>query len=120
MPFGWLRYVSIAEELLKRDPEEYHRSAASRAYHGLFGAIRDRLASYGVGFASGSEAHGEVIDFLVQDDRPEQVRLGFALERLRRLRNDADYDGEQVFPRSLATESINPAREMLSGGFRPL
>ena len=90
--FDWLLYLEVAEHLVARDGEGYWRSAVSRAYYAVFCATRDALEERrGVRFPQTGDAHGEVVRALRGDRATSVSDMGRGLDRLRRLRNRADY-----------------------------
>jgi len=61
MSFNWLFYLNVANYLLSQRSEEYWRSAVSRAYYAVFGAVRGILQSQGTQFKS-DNIHRQVIN----------------------------------------------------------
>lgn len=96
-------------------PEEYGRSAVSRACYGMFGVIRERLEGQtGRRFTQDRSVHSQVIEALIADTRPEFKEVGQNLDRLRRERNRADYDGRTPFSANEARLAVALARQIES------
>ena len=93
--FGKVR--DVADYLAKMDGEEYNRSAISRYYYSLFGSVRLYLILVldETNFAKGKNVHGRVCDRLTGSNDSTEKSLGKILDKLRGLRNLADYDWYQ-------------------------
>lgn len=104
--FDWLSYLEIADHLLHQSGEGFYRSAASRAYYGVFCHIRDAL------FSRGGVSHVRVINALKSNPRPEVALLGQDLEYLRHERNNADYQTYTGFDASRAEAALFQARSI--------
>jgi len=90
--FNWLLFLDVADYLLIQQVEQFSRSAASRAYYGLFCHVKDALEQRrGAPFPIRGSIHKQVIDALKNDSRQAMVQLGYDLDRLRRERIQADY-----------------------------
>lgn len=98
MSFNWLLYLEVADKLTvlpDRGLEEaYLRSAVSRYYYGVFCRSREILENKGYVFPK-RNVHQKVIDAL----KSEEASAGVNLDRLRRERNQADYDETVRFTR---------------------
>jgi uncharacterized protein (UPF0332 family) len=111
--FDWLKYLIVASDLSNVDPITLHpkidlqdvlceakcRCAISRAYYSIFCSarnyLRDERQDQRLKRKSepGFNVHQHVISELLADRTDEKVkRLGQNLERLRTLRNQADYE----------------------------
>lgn len=109
-PFDWLDYLPVAEHLLSRDGEASFRASASRSYYGVFGAIRVAFETRaGIRF-SRDGVHGQVIQAVRADQRPDISLLAEHLDRLRRRRVHADYDPQRPFARSHARRAYRLAQ----------
>lgn len=97
MPFNWPDYLDLARELntpttnFKSGKEAQLRSAISRAYYGAAIQARNFLLERGVEVPSGSNVHWFVIDRFNHSIDRYQLKIGQNLNRLRQLRNKADY-----------------------------
>ena len=89
--------------------EAYWRSATSRSYYAVFGEIRYILEDKGYKFRR-TRVHSEVIRFLKSSPFLIQRKTGLDLDRLRRERNKADYDGNIKLTRRRARKSYQLAK----------
>jgi len=111
--FNWLQYLSLASQMVAQPGEEYARSATSRAYYGVFCTAREALqARRGQRFQSQGSVHLQVINALKGDPNPSIATLGRDMDRLRRERNRADYEGAQPFSEWRAQKSLVLARSI--------
>jgi hypothetical protein len=94
MPFDWKELLVLAQNLAEQaatapEPEPLLRTAASRAYFGVFCHARNYAKDY-LGFdpRNNADDHGRLRAHLMKGKRK-----GYAdrLEQLRQLRNNADY-----------------------------
>jgi uncharacterized protein (UPF0332 family) len=134
--FDWLKYLIVASDLSNVDPitfipkidlqdvlcEAKCRCAISRAYYSIFCSARNYLRDVRQDQRlkrkpeAGFNVHQHVISELLADRTDGNIkRLGQNLDRLRTLRNEADYDDflltytgktKQAFQISKASESI--------------
>lgn len=111
MSFDWLNYVELALRLLRNrevDIEEaYLRASISRAYYGVFGALWDKRRR--PGFGAHASKHYALIMQLRNSADPFDQEVGFALDRLRRARNIADYEPLAVITPVQARKAYNLA-----------
>lgn len=124
MRFSCRCYLQLAEELIScsKSPDlstdAYFRSSISRSYYGLFLLARKVMESEGSICSTGSGAHKQVQEhFLYSDDNNYRL-VGTALQHLRRLRNNADYNLNCIFTRRQAEQAHQRAKdkfEYLSG-----
>lgn len=92
MGFAWREYLTLATELAERSEQEAAlRTAISRAYYAVFCTARARLAEPSLG-----TAHRGVWDAYRNAGDRNRRSIGNRGDRLRRLRQRADYDA--VFP----------------------
>lgn len=102
MSFNWSEYLNLAEMLTGRttipsSQEAKLRSAVSRAYYAAFCQARNHLRDEeGHTIPPGGQAHPYVRDALRSSSDRARKQIGNDLDRLRRRRNQADY--EDVFP----------------------
>jgi uncharacterized protein (UPF0332 family) len=94
MSFDWTEYLQLAQHLVGQDvtasDEAKRRTAISRAYYAVYNEARHfarqhdfRDEQYG--------NHRALIDYYLKESRREWKNVGVNLERLRNLRNTADY-----------------------------
>lgn len=111
--FDWLSYLEVARRLVDGDQqlgEACRRSAISRAYYGVFGKGREVLQQQGLLFER-EAIHAQVIRTLRRE--PPTSELGRDLDRLRRERNEADYNAEAKFPYARADQALNVAQRIV-------
>ncbi len=109
MSFNWGDYVSLAEDLLMRTEESALRSAISRAYYGAFGIARNRKLQRITG-----NVHAQVINAYRRSGDANERAIGMILDILRRSRNEADYDADEVISKALAERAVIRAKEILA------
>lgn len=78
-------FLNIARELGQTSEEERLRTAIGRAYYAVFLVAREKL-----GVTTRKQVHQMVIEELRR--KPGTRAIGDQLDRLRRLRTEADYD----------------------------
>jgi hypothetical protein len=122
MSFDWSEYLSLAEQLcavpVSGPPvgiEAQQRAAISRAYYAAFILARNRLRDVDlIGVPLHTNAHQFVANQYEYD--PDAVRnaIGYALRRLRRVRNRCDYDDVVPNLRSLVPMSLAWSAQIIS------
>ena len=114
MSFDWKDYVDLSEELLNREEESCLRSSISRAYYGVFCVTRNKKGYKNYKPKPGENIHWVVINaYKNSSDRNEQ-NIGRILDKLRKSRNDADYDESQSIDRNLAQRMAVSAKQILN------
>lgn len=111
MSFDWKEYVYLAEELLTRDEESSFRSAISRAYYGAFCIARNRKSYKNY---TGSDVHWKVINEYKNSRDKNERNIGRILDKLRKSRNDADYNEDKPVNRGLAERAVFLANRILT------
>lgn len=116
MSFEWKNYVYLAEELSKRQEEACLRSSMSRAYYGVFCIARNEkwLRDYKPEKDEEEGIHQKVINKYKDSSDVIEQRIGSFLDRLRRLRNIADYDENKLINRDFAERSVEGANHVLN------
>lgn len=97
MSFQWKTYIDFAERLHQEsetfaETEACQRSAISRAYYGAFGLARKVAVNEGLTLTHKGEDHKNVEQHFRRSSQKLRKQIGIELNRLRRLRNKADYD----------------------------
>lgn len=111
MSFDWEEYVYLAEELLNRKEEASLRSSISRSYYGAFCLARNRK---GYKNYTGTDIHWKVInEYKNSSDRNEQ-NIGRILDKLRKSRNDADYNEDRPINKGFAERMVYLAKGILA------
>lgn len=115
MPFDWIKFVSLAEELChEKNDEAALRSSVSRAYYGAFGKTRIYFSShYTLRESNGDGVHQKIIETLKKSSIKEEYSLGNTLSLLRTSRNDADYESHSTFNKTQVQEIIRKSKSLL-------
>lgn len=94
--FDFRKLKDVAEYLASKEGEEYDRSAISRYYYALFGSARIYLILVlgELEFVMGRNVHRRICDRLIYSSDSTEHSLGITLDKLRQIRNFADYDWE--------------------------
>jgi len=97
MSFDWSEYLNLAQELAGQAvglscQEAKSRSAISRAYYAAYCKARNHLRSEGHAIPRGGQAHTYVRDQFKNSPYKVRKGVGAHLNRLRKDRNQADYD----------------------------
>ncbi|MHA1278053.1 MAG: hypothetical protein ACTSQ8_12760 [Candidatus Helarchaeota archaeon] len=110
MSFDWKNFVRLAEDLMNHPDEASLRSAISRAYYGAFCISRNKM-----GFKSyrGSDVHKEVIKHYQHSRDSREKFVGNTLDKLRRDRNDADYNEDKTIDFRLTQRVLIKAKQIL-------
>jgi len=114
MSFDWKDYVYFAEELLNREEESCLRSSISRAYYGVFCVIRNKKGYKNYGLKPGENIHWIVINACKNSGDRNEQNIGRILDKLRKLRNDADYDDNKLINKDIAKRAVIMAKEILT------
>jgi hypothetical protein len=115
----WPEYIVLAADLATGRSEAAQRSAVSRAYYGAFNPAR-RWLEANVGPIGNRAAHKQVWSaFSVPDRASEDTRdkwevVGEIGERLRAMRNQADYDDDIPDLDLRAPEAVARAERILA------
>jgi len=110
MSFDWKDYIRLAEDLLKYNTENCFRSGISRSYYGVFCTTRNKA-----GFKNykKSDVHQKVIEYYQNSSDPKEQLVGNILDKLRRNRNDADYDEDKTIDAGLAQRVLLKSKRIL-------
>lgn len=115
----WGGYVVLADALVGDESESSLRSAASRAYYGVFNIARRRLEAHGVPIEN-RRAHDKVwrtfkaADHATPGTRATWRMVGELGAALRRLRNQADYADAVPGLDQQALEAVASAKRIIS------
>lgn len=111
MSFDWKDYVYLAEDLLNRTEESCYRSSVSRDYYGVFCIARNRKSykSY-----TGPDVHQKVINEYKNSGDKKEQDIGRILDKLRKSRNDADYNEDRPINKGLAERVVFSAKRILT------
>ncbi len=99
MTFDWREYRKVADKLFNQrsdfsSEEACCRIVISRAYYSAFCLARNRARDLNeIKLGSGGEVHKQVINhYLLASTSKARANIGVHLDRLRFVRNTADYD----------------------------
>jgi hypothetical protein len=92
------QFLGIARALLQENDEESWRTAANRAYYGVFIECRDALLRWGVKSIPVYQPHARVKLLFAQPSLTDLYSISQALESLYKMRCRADYDTATVGP----------------------
>jgi uncharacterized protein (UPF0332 family) len=88
-------FNQVAIDLVVRRPPTgpaAYRSAISRAYYAALNVAMDVLAGIGHSPGKGDSSHKKVVIYLQQSGDADLEKVGAAIDKMRSLRNHADYD----------------------------
>src|SRR5215813_2936570 len=98
MRFDWGKYLTLAQDWADLSKEHVNkeallRSAISRAYYASFCKARNHLRDIEKerGLGKSLQVHQLVIERFERSDSKAKKDIGTALDRLRKIRNIADY-----------------------------
>ncbi|MEM3473740.1 MAG: DNA-binding protein [archaeon] len=110
MSFDWKDYIKLSDKLyneVNKAPieEAYYRSLVSRGYYGVFCLLRIKadLEFYKPRpHTSDPGVHQKVIAYYKNSNKLEEKEAGNLLDKLRKMRNKADYDRNENIGKDLA------------------
>lgn len=111
MSFGWKDYIDLAENLLEHSEESCLRSAVSRAYYGAFCIARN---AKGFKDSTGGNIHRKVINEYKNSSDKNERDIGQILDKLRRARNNADYNEDKPVTKGIAERAVISAKYILT------
>ena len=91
MPFDWIDYLTLAEDLAKKTDEASKRTAISRAYYFVYNTASDRILSNGGKFPGGESSHNWCWSKYQKGPDPACIQLGINGQRMKARREWADY-----------------------------
>ena len=106
-------FLDTARHLAGRGGEADARSAASRAYYGVFHAARDLLTALRFRTPRADRAHNYVYVRLNNCGHASIEDAAFLIHELRGLRNQADYDMHRLLPPKAVADAIADAERIL-------
>ena len=89
------------------------RTAASRAYYAAFHVARNLLRGAGFAVPAAHLAHNYLDARLLNSGHPDVQAAAGLFHRLRRWRNEADYDLHLVFSEERGVRSVNQALDVV-------
>ena len=119
--FDFRKVFNVANYLSHFGGEEYSRSAISRYYYSLFGCARLYLILImnEYEFGKGYNVHKRICNRLKNSDDPTECSLGKRLEKLKELRNLADYDWNEK-DKEFFRKNLNYAKNETQRGLEQL
>ena len=122
MTYDWHGYYDIAVEILGGESistdksETEYRVATSRLYYSAFilarNYLRDCEGRDDVG--KNKDDHNNVPVLFKMDKEKKNQAIGYNLDRLRKMRNSADYDDNIHDPLNMAEKALNNASEVIT------
>lgn len=112
MSFNWLTLLAVADDLLKKDDEEYSRTSINRAYYAIFNMTRRIIEENIKETLPEKRVHQEVIDYCVKNPDSNYQTMGSVLDRMRRERVKADYEGDIVIKKGTAQKVYKWAEDL--------
>lgn len=112
MAFNPQLLLDLADNLCEDanyDDEARYRTSISRAYYAAHLTARCKLKSTGIDFPEDSNVHYEVIKHFKEKDK----HVSNMLYRLRRNRNDADYDLDIKIQKGLALSCLRSSKKII-------
>lgn len=96
MPFNWLDFLTLAQNLAANGDAASKRTAMSRAYYCIFNLAYQRaVTNYGPKPA-GVTTHFWCWDKFITNPNPACSALGTEGDRLKRLRTKVDYNSNDI------------------------
>ncbi len=92
LPFDWSNYQKLAQQLVTLPDEQCLRSAISRSYYFAMHQSKERLLQNKHPLVLGSRTHQQVWDGFAKSPDIQCKRLATWGKRLKRKRENADYD----------------------------
>jgi hypothetical protein len=91
LPFDWLGYYTLANELAARADEASLRSAMSRAYYYVYQLALARAKANGFAIVAGEASHKQLWRNYSESSEPTCKKLAVIAMRLKEKRERADY-----------------------------
>src|SRR5271167_1096060 len=95
-PFGWSRYLTLADELGSRSEEAALRSAVSRVYYYVYHLALERAERNGFAPTRGESTHVQQWRLFKKSPEPTCLNLAEIALRLKERRERADYNNSFV------------------------
>lgn len=101
MPFKWIEYLRFSGQLTNNIghfscPEACKRTAISRAYYSVFKLAENHMfkTAKSSDIPLGEPPHKRTIIYYKNHNDPKRKKIGVDIDRLKNIREDADYDEE--------------------------
>lgn len=112
--FDWSEFVTLARDLAQRHDEASQRSAVSRAYYAAFCSARNQLRQEKEAIPRTDKVHQVVWERFESSAEKKRKQIAQYGKRLRRKRNQADYDDEIDNLEYVVQDAITTANNLLS------
>jgi uncharacterized protein (UPF0332 family) len=118
MTFDWYQYLVLAEYLYDNrdtfpDREACLRAAISKAYYAAFCSARNYARDFDrLVLDETAQDHGSVKKHYIRAPDPKNRQIGNSLDRLRDLRNQADYSDSIDKLEELAKAAISQSKQV--------
>ena len=113
MAFDWIKYLTLARELVARNEEEFLRSAVSRAYYAAYNLALAYCNTNNIQILHNHGSHEDLWDaFLRQGDLILDIVQAKG-DRLRIRRTKADYHATVSGLVSMAEQSLQDSHDIL-------
>jgi uncharacterized protein (UPF0332 family) len=118
MTFDWYQYLVLAEYLYDNrdtfpDREACLRAAISKAYYAAFCSARNYARDFDrLVLDESAQDHGSVKKHYIRAPDPKNRQVGNSLDRLRDLRNQADYSDSIEKLEELAKAAISQSKQV--------
>jgi uncharacterized protein (UPF0332 family) len=118
MTFDWYQYLVLAEYLYDNrdtfpDREACLRAAISKAYYAAFCSARNYARDFDrLVLDESAQDHGSVKKHYIRAPDPKNRQVGNSLDRLRDLRNQADYSDSIDKLEELAKAAISQSKQV--------
>jgi uncharacterized protein (UPF0332 family) len=118
MMFDWYQYLVLAEYLYDNrdtlpDREACLRAAISKAYYAAFCSARNYARDFDrLDLDESAQDHGSVKKHYIRAPDPKNRQVGNFLDRLRDLRNQADYSDTVDRLEDLAKVAISQSKQV--------
>jgi uncharacterized protein (UPF0332 family) len=96
MPFDWNNFLTLAEDLAKRQEDASKRTAISRAYYCVFNFAFARAMSTGCHYPGEEGRHQWCWRQYSQSQDRSCAKLGANGDRMKRLRVKVDYEAADI------------------------
>jgi hypothetical protein len=91
MPFDWINYLTLAEDLAQKPDEASKHTAISRAYYFVYNIASDRVLANSGRFPGGESSHNWCWNKYQKGPDPACMQLGINGQRMKARREWADY-----------------------------
>ena len=110
MSFNWKEFQDVGDDLKKTPREAYQRSAVGRYYYSCYPAVKEYFETVIRTLCSDENSHQAIIEDLNNSNEDKEKDLGDYLSKLRRYRNNADY--QKTFKKNNVNKAQKTAKEI--------